>query len=80
MRSPIQVLRRRLLAGVSAAIWSWALHCRLLYWPARLDPLIVDERAMAPRADGDRRNFLEISDDRCQTRSTLLTSQVPVPA
>jgi DNA replication protein DnaC len=33
---------------------------------------------MAPLKDAERRDFLEICDDRYQRRSTVLTSQVPV--
>ena len=33
---------------------------------------------MAPMAEGERRAFLEICDERYLTRSTLLTSQLPV--
>ena len=45
---------------------------------ARLDVLVVDDWAMAPLADTARRDFLEISEDRYQVRSTILTSQLPV--
>ena len=45
---------------------------------ARIDVLVVDDWAMAPLADGERRDFLEICDDRYATRSTVLTSQVPI--
>lgn len=45
---------------------------------ARIDVLIVDDWAMAPLADSERRDFLEICDDRYSTRSTILTSQVPI--
>ena len=45
---------------------------------ARLDVLVVDDWAMAPLADTERRDFLEISEDRYQVRSTILTSQLPV--
>jgi len=45
---------------------------------ARLDVLVVDDWAMAPLADTERRDFLEICEDRYQTRSTVLTSQLPV--
>jgi DNA replication protein DnaC len=45
---------------------------------ARIDVLIVDDWAMAPLADSERRDFLEICDDRYSIRSTVLTSQVPV--
>jgi DNA replication protein DnaC len=43
-----------------------------------VDALIVDDWAMAPLADAERRAFLEICDERYQTRATLLTSQLPV--
>jgi DNA replication protein DnaC len=45
---------------------------------ARLDVLIVDDWAQAPLAESERRDFLEICEDRYQTRSTILTSQLPV--
>ena len=45
---------------------------------ARLDVLVVDDWAMAPLADTERRDFLEIAEDRYQVRSTILTSQLPV--
>jgi peptidoglycan LD-endopeptidase CwlK len=51
---------------------------KLLDRIARIDVFLVDDWAMAPLADSDRRDFLEICDDRYQTRSTILTSQVPV--
>ena len=34
--------------------------------------------AMAPLKDHERRDFLEICDDRYQRRSTILTSQMPI--
>ena len=40
--------------------------------------LIVDDWAHAPLAENERRDFLEICEDRYQTRSTILTSQLPV--
>jgi DNA replication protein DnaC len=40
--------------------------------------LLVDDFAMAPLNDGERRSFLEICDDRYGRRSTVLTSQLPV--
>jgi DNA replication protein DnaC len=45
---------------------------------ARLDVLIVDDWAMAPMNEVERRDFLEVCDDRYQCRSTILTSQLPV--
>jgi len=45
---------------------------------AHVDALIVDDWAMAPLADSERRAFLEICDARYLTKATLLTSQLPV--
>jgi DNA replication protein DnaC len=45
---------------------------------ARIDVLIVDDWAMAPLNEVERRDFLEVCDDRYQRRSTILTSQLPV--
>jgi DNA replication protein DnaC len=45
---------------------------------AKIDVLLVDDWAMAPLADAERRDFLEICEDRYQVRSTILTSQLPV--
>jgi DNA replication protein DnaC len=45
---------------------------------AQVDALIVDDWAMAPLADTERRAFLEICDARYLTKATLLTSQLPV--
>ena len=54
---------------------SYAKKLRAL---GQVDALIVDDWAMAPLADTERRAFLEICDERYLTRSTLLTSQLPV--
>lgn len=51
---------------------------RLLRRLALTDVLVIDDWAMAPLTETERRDFLEICDDRYQTRSTILTSQVPV--
>jgi DNA replication protein DnaC len=51
---------------------------RLLRRLALTDVLVIDDWAMAPLSEVERRDFLEICDDRYQTRSTVLTSQVPV--
>jgi DNA replication protein DnaC len=50
---------------------------RVLETIARTDVLLVDDFAMAPLNDGERRDFLEICDDRYGRRSTILTSQLP---
>jgi DNA replication protein DnaC len=45
---------------------------------AKIDVLPVDDWVMAPLADAERRDFLKICEDRYQTRSTILTSQLPI--
>lgn len=45
---------------------------------SRIDVLVIDDFCMAPLAETERRDFWEICEDRYQTRSTILTSQLPV--
>ena len=45
---------------------------------SRIDVLVIDDWAMAPLGENERRDFWEICEDRYQSRSTLLTSQLPV--
>jgi DNA replication protein DnaC len=40
--------------------------------------LVVDDWAMAPLTEPERRDFWEICEERYQTRSVILTSQIPV--
>jgi len=40
--------------------------------------LVVDDWVMAPMSEPERRDFWEIAEDRYQTRSMILTSQLPV--
>ncbi len=45
---------------------------------SRIDVLVIDDWAMAPLSEAERRDFWEICEDRYQTRSLVLTSQLPV--
>ena len=45
---------------------------------SRIDVLVIDDWAMAPLQEAERREIWEVFDDRYQTRSTILTSQLPV--
>ena len=45
---------------------------------ARAEVLVVDDWAMAPLSENERRDFWEICEERYQARSTILTSQLPV--
>lgn len=51
---------------------------RMLVRLAQIDVLLLDDFCMAPLKDSERRDFLEICDDRYQRRSLILTSQMPV--
>jgi DNA replication protein DnaC len=51
---------------------------KLLLRLSRVDILVLDDFAMAPLKDSERRDFLELCDERYQSRSTILTSQVPI--
>ncbi|MDE0260876.1 MAG: IS21-like element helper ATPase IstB [Bryobacterales bacterium] len=50
---------------------------RLLAKLAKVDALVVDDFALAPMSEPERRDFLDICDDRYRLRSTILTSQLP---
>jgi len=45
---------------------------------AKADLIIIDDFGLAPLPDANRRDLLEILDDRYDRRSTLITSQLPV--
>ncbi len=45
---------------------------------SRIDVLAIDDWAMAPLNETERRDFWEICEDRYQCRSLVLTSQLPV--
>jgi DNA replication protein DnaC len=51
---------------------------KLLVAYARLDLLILDDWGLAPLTDEQRRDLLEVLDDRHGLRSTIVASQVPV--
>lgn len=44
----------------------------------KIDVLVVDDWAMTPMSENERRDFWEICEDRCEARSLVLTSQMPV--
>ena len=47
---------------------------------AKLDLLVIDDFAISPMGSAERNDLLELLDDRIGTRSTLITSQLPVKA
>jgi DNA replication protein DnaC len=52
-------------------------YARLLGRVAKIDVLVLDDFAIAPLTDAERRDLLEILEDRHGTRSTIITSQLP---
>jgi DNA replication protein DnaC len=50
----------------------------LLLRLSKIDVLVVDDWAMTPLSETEARDFWEICEDRSQTRSLVLTSQMPV--
>lgn len=53
---------------------------RRLIQLAKLDLLVLDDFAISPIGAPERSDLLEVLDDRVGTRSTLITSQLPVKA
>src|SRR5207249_8128344 len=53
-------------------------YARLLKALARVDLLVLDDWGLAPLTSEQRRDLLEVIDDRHQRGSTIITSQVPI--
>jgi hypothetical protein len=53
-------------------------YAKLLARFARTDVLVLDDWGLAPVQDAERRDLLEIMEDRHGLRSTIWTSQLPV--
>jgi len=51
---------------------------RLMRALAKTDLLVLDDWGLAPLSTGEARELLEVIDDRCTRRSTLVASQLPV--
>jgi DNA replication protein DnaC len=51
-------------------------HARVLTRLARVDVLVLDDFAIAPMSDADRRDLLEVLDDRHGQRATIISSQL----
>lgn len=52
-------------------------YVRTLGKLARFDVLVIDDFALTPLQDTERNDLLELLDDRCGSRSTIVTSQLP---
>jgi DNA replication protein DnaC len=53
-------------------------YAKLLQRLQRMKLLIIDDWGLNPFTDEERRDFLEIMEDRHQTRSTIVASQLPL--
>ncbi len=53
-------------------------YAKLLGKLAKADLLILDDWGMAPLTDTERRDLLEVLEDRYGRRATLVTSQLPI--
>lgn len=53
-------------------------YTRLLGRLAKIDVLVLDDWGLAPLKDQERRDLLELLEDRHGLRSTVITSQLPV--
>jgi DNA replication protein DnaC len=52
-------------------------YAQLLGRFARVDVLVIDDFAIAPVTETERRDLLEVLEDRYATRATVITSQLP---
>ena len=79
-RSNRSVIYRRLprLFDALAPARGDGQHARLLKMLARVDLLILDDWGLAPMLPEQRRDLLEIMEDRHGRGSTIVTSQLPV--
>ncbi|XXX44070.1 ATP-binding protein [Sorangium sp. So ce119] len=53
-------------------------YTRLLGRLVKIDVLVLDDWGLAPLEDQERRDLLEVFEDRHGLRSTVITSQIPV--
>ena len=55
-------------------------HLKLLAQLAKIQLLILDDFGLTPLSDLERKDFLEVVEDRYGTGSTIITSQLPTKA
>ncbi len=67
----------RLLGDILAAKGE-GHYLRYLQKLARVKLLIIDDFGLNPLSEADRKDFLEVIEDRYTTRSTIIASQLPV--
>jgi DNA replication protein DnaC len=78
-RHGYRALRTRVprLVGELAIARADGSYAAMLARLAKLDVLVLDDLLIAPLKDTERRDLLEVLEDRYDQRSTVVTSQVP---
>jgi DNA replication protein DnaC len=69
------VFASRYEPGIQRTYEEWSQHYATTI--ARADVLLIDDFAMTPITDSERRDLFEVLDDRHDTRSTIISSQIP---
>ena len=77
--SVLYVRAARLFDELQVALGDGSFARRLMQM-AMLDLLVIDDFAISPIGAAERNDLLEVLDDRLDTRSTLITNQLPVKA
>lgn len=63
---------------LGVAYSSGSVGTRRLVALAKTDVLLIDDWGLAPPSAAERSDLLEVLDDRVGTRSTVITSQLPI--
>jgi DNA replication protein DnaC len=74
----VRYVRLPRLLGELALARGDGSYGRVLQHFAKTDLLILDDWGLAPLGDRERRDLLELIEDRSGRRATLITSQVPI--
>lgn len=74
----VRYFRMGRLLGDLALARADGSYGKLLQKLGKTDLLILDDWGLAPLADAERRDLLEVLEDRYGRRSTLVTSQLPL--
>lgn len=74
----VRYVRLPRLLGELALARADGSYGRVLQQFAKTDLLILDDWGLAPLGDRERRDLLELIEDRSGRRATLITSQVPI--
>jgi DNA replication protein DnaC len=74
----VRYVRLPRLLGELALARGDGSYGRVLHQHAKTDLLILDDWGLAPLGDRERRDLLEVVEDRSGRRATLVTSQVPI--